>query len=196
MWRAAERGSSFFMGDAGVHRALRKLVRALDAAGIPYAIAGAMALGAHGYERMTAGLDLLLTRDGLAAFKSRASGLGYVEKSKGRCRLRDTENDVVIEILIAGDFPGDRKPKPVAFPDPAAASVDIDGVSCLALPRLVELKLASGLSAPHRLKDLADVQELIKASKLPRDLAEKLDPSVRPKYLELWDAAASGSDAD
>jgi hypothetical protein len=54
---------------------------------------------------------------------------------------------------------------------------------------LIELKLASGLSAPHRLKDLADVLELVKACSLGRELASELDASVRDKYLELWAAA-------
>ncbi|PYQ17831.1 MAG: hypothetical protein DMF79_16520, partial [Acidobacteria bacterium] len=56
------------------------------------------------------------------------------------------------------------------------------------LPRLIELKLASGMTAPHRLKDLADVQELIRAASLSRELANTLDPYVRDKYLELWQA--------
>ncbi len=54
---------------------------------------------------------------------------------------------------------------------------------------LVELELASGLSAAHRLKDLADVLELVRHAQLGRDLASRLDPSVRDKYLELWSAA-------
>ena len=62
-------------------------------------------------------------------------------------------------------------------------------VALLPLPLLVELKLASGISAPHRLKDLADVIELVRALSLPRDFAASLDASVRPKFEELWDAA-------
>jgi hypothetical protein len=62
-------------------------------------------------------------------------------------------------------------------------------VALLPLPKLIELKLASGLSAPHRLKDLADVLELIRALSLPMDLAASLDASVRGKYEELWQAA-------
>jgi hypothetical protein len=54
----------------------------------------------------------------------------------------------------------------------------------LSLPRLIELKLASGMTAPHRL--LADVQRLIAARKLPREFAENLDPYVRAKFDELW----------
>jgi hypothetical protein len=64
-----------------------------------------------------------------------------------------------------------------------------------ALARLAEtldrlqIKLASGLSAPHRLKDLADVLELMRALGLPAELADSLDPSLRAKYAELWQAA-------
>ena len=61
----------------------------------------------------------------------------------------------------------------------------------LALPRFIELKLASGISAPHRIRDLADVLELIRAAKLSRELQQDLDASVRAKYEELWLAAAS-----
>lgn len=51
---------------------------------------------------------------------------------------------------------------------------------------MLELKLASGMSAPHRLRDLADVQETIKARGLGEDFAAHLDPSVGETYLQLW----------
>jgi hypothetical protein len=54
---------------------------------------------------------------------------------------------------------------------------------------LFELKLASGMTAPHRLKDLADVIELIRILQLPAELAAELDPYVRDKFRELWQAA-------
>jgi hypothetical protein len=47
------------------------------------------------------------------------------------------------------------------------------------------LKLASGMTAPHRLKDLADVQELIKLRGLTSEFAEQLDPYVREQFLNL-----------
>jgi len=56
------------------------------------------------------------------------------------------------------------------------------------------MKLASGMTAPHRLRDIADVQDLIAAAKLPASLAEELDPSVRAKYLELWQSVQNVSD--
>ena len=87
---------------------------------------------------------------------------------------------------MAGEYPGDGKPKPVAFPNPEEASVEIDGVPCLELAKLIELKLASGMTNPGRLKDLADVQEMIRALSLPADLVSRLNPFVREKYQELW----------
>ena len=44
------------------------------------------------------------------------------------------------------------------------------------------------MTAPHRLKDLADVQELVKVKNLTADFAEKLNPFVREKFLELQKA--------
>ena len=100
-----------------------------------------------------------------------------------------TRSRVDIDILLAGEYPGDGRPKAVAFPDPSTAAVRGRRVALLPLATLIEMKLASGLSAPHRLKDLADVLELIRTLSLPRDTAASLDPSVREKFDELWQAA-------
>ena len=84
-------------------------------------------------------------------------------------------------------------PKPVVFPEPADFIVVIDGVKTLTLEKLIELKLASGMTAPHRLKDLADDQELIKIKNLTETFAELLDGYVRPKFLELLKAVTKAS---
>lgn len=177
------------MGDARVQRAARQLAESLEKANIPYAIAGAMALNAYGYERVTTDVDVLLTPEGLARFKARFLGLGYVEKFPGSKGLRDAANNVAIDVLLAGEFPGDGKEKPVRFPDPAEVAQPGREYRLLPLPKLIELKLASGMTAPHRLKDLADVIELVRATRLPLDLVEQLDPYVRDKFTELWNAA-------
>lgn len=185
----AREATRFFMGEADVQRALAKVARLLDEDGIPYAIVGAMALNAYGYRRVTVDVDLLLTPGGLEEFKRRHLGLGYVAKFPGSKGVRDTENGVPIDFVLTGDYPGDGLPKPVAFPDPSSAAVRNDRVALLPLPRLIELKLASGMTAPHRLKDLADVIEVIRALDLPETMAGDLDPYVRDKYRELWRAA-------
>jgi hypothetical protein len=102
--------------------------------------------------------------------------------------LRDAEHGVRIEFLVTGQFPGDGKPKPVAFPNPADVAEDRDGIKFVNLPTLVELKVASGSSSPGRMKDLADVQELIKLLNLDRSFGDKLSAYVRCKYEDLWRA--------
>jgi hypothetical protein len=185
----AREATRFFMGESDVQRALEKVARLLEEDGIPYAIIGAMALNAYGYRRVTVDVDLLLTPEGLAMFKAKHLGLGYVQKFPGSKGIRDTENGVPIDVVLAGEYPGDGLPKPVAFPDPALAAVRGERIALLPLPRTIELKLASGMTAPHRLKDLADVIEIIRILRLPAGLAEELDPYVREKYRELWGAA-------
>jgi hypothetical protein len=191
LFAGAAEATRFFMDKADVQRALEKIARLLEEDGIPYAVIGAMALNAYGYRRVTVDVDLLLTREGLEAFREKHLGLGYVQKFPGSKGLRDTENGVPIDVVIAGDYPGDGKPKPVAFPDPAVAAIRGERVALLPLPCLVELKLASGMTAPHRLKDLADVIEIVRILGLPADFVDQLDPFVQDKYREIWQAAQS-----
>jgi hypothetical protein len=56
---------------------------------------------------------------------------------------------------------------------------------------LIELKLASGMTNPLRLRDIADVQELIRILKLPAEFADRLNPFVQDKYRELWSLLAN-----
>jgi hypothetical protein len=72
-------------------------------------------------------------------------------------------------VLITGDYPGDGKPKPVMFPDPSVARSSADGWPVLPLRTLIELKLASAMSAAHRMQDYAD--------------AMSVHPWVAAKYL-------------
>lgn len=186
--QALRAAGEFFMREDAVHRSLRKITSKLDQLGIPYAVAGGMALVAHGYDRTTVDVDVLIPMDALSRVHSELDGLGYLPPFAGSRDLRDTETGVRIEFLLAGQFPGDGKPRSIAFPDPSTASVVMGGMRFLALDRLVELKLASGMTNPARVKDLADVQELVRALHLDAAFALRLDPFVRPKYLELWSA--------
>ena len=175
------------MRDDPVHRTLRDVTQRLDALGIAYAVAGGMALVAHGYDRTTVDVDILLTPEGLTAVHAALEGLGYVPPFAGSKNLRDTATGVRIEFLVSGGFPGDGKPKPVAFPDPSKVGTEIGGIQYVGLPTLIELKLASGMTGGvGRLKDLADVVELIRSLSLLEQFSECLNPYVREKFLELW----------
>jgi len=68
----------FTAGEAPVQKAARKIARALGEQRVPYLVAGGLAVAANGLERLTVDVDLILTREGLAAFKERWLGLGWV----------------------------------------------------------------------------------------------------------------------
>ncbi len=183
---AYEEGLKFFMGKGTLNETLRKIAKDLDDHGINYSVIGAVALNLHGYRRFTEDIDLFLTTKGLDKFRDELVGFGYQPAHENAIKkFRTNGENVTVEIKTSGEYPGDGKEKPVRFSDPAEDQIVIDGVKTLTLEKLLELKLASGMTAPHRLKDLADVQEIIRIKHLGADLADKLDPYVRKKYLEL-----------
>lgn len=179
-----------------VYDSLREIAKRLPEIGVPYAILGGMALVAHGYRRTTEGVDILITPEGFERAHEKLVGLGYrpaFEKSKN---LRDTRTGVQIKLITTGGFPGDGKPKPVAFPDPDTVAVEIDGICYVNLPTLVELKLASGMTNPGRLRDLADVQELVRALGLGDAFAEGLHPYVQQEFRDLAQAVQKMDESD
>jgi len=183
----------FFMEQGVVYESMRRLAQRLDQEGIAYAVIGGMAIAAHGYARLTLDVDVLMTPEGLKKFRAQFVGRGYVPAFAGATKaFIDTESKVRIEIITAGEFPGDGLPKPVQFPNPAGKTIEYDAIQFIALEKLLELKLASGMTAAHRLRDLADVQDLIIALNLSIELEKKLDASVRTEYRRLWEAAQQG----
>lgn len=191
---ALRESSAHFDLNNAVWRTLRRVAKDLDDAGISYMLVGAMALNHHGYARMTTDVDLIMTREGLEQFRERYIGRGYRPAFQNAYKsFRDTDTQVKIEIILAGGFPGDGKPKPVSFPDPSEAVV-LKNIRVVPFARLIELKLASGMSAAHRLSDLGDVQKVIHEMNLPLDFGAKLDESVRGEYERLWHTVNDADD--
>lgn len=182
-------GGRFFQKESATHHTLKKITQKLGELGIDYVVVGGMAMFQHGYRRFTEDVDLLVTREGLREVHRKLDGLGYLPPFQGSKNLRDAEYGVRIEFLVAGEFPGDGRPKPVAFPTPASVAEEIDGIRYVNLPALIELKLASGMTSAERMRDLADVIELIKTLNLTSDFAAALNPFVQEKYKQLWDDA-------
>ena len=187
-WNLQE--SSLFLDDRGpVWDTLFRVTARLNAAGIPYAVIGAMALNAHGYKRVTTDIDIVVSAESRRRIHELLDGRGFLPPFEGSRSLRDTTSGVRIDLLRAGDPAGTDEPKPIVFPDPAVDPLIVkDGVCYVTLEKLVELKLASGISNPGRLKDLADVQSLIGPLRVLREFGERLHPWVRAKWYELWDA--------
>ena len=172
--------------------AARALCERLAAAGAPCAIIGAVACNAYGHRRSTSDVEVLVNAKDSTIVRTALVGNGWAGRFPGaRKMLRDTVHGVDVDVLHSGEFPGDGLPKSVAFPEliPKSDLVElIDGACVISLPRLIELKLASGTSAPaSRRKDLADVYALISANGLPRSYATELHVSMRPAFCKIWD---------
>lgn len=182
---ALREGDMFFEGQGKVQQSLRRIAQRLTEIGVDYAVAGGMAMYAHGFRRYTEDVNVLVTPEGLSKLHGQLEGLGYVRPFAASKNLRDAETGVRIDFLVSGQYPGDGKAGPIAFPLPSAVAQSRDGIQIVSIEKLVELKLASSRGAGRK-KDLGDVQELIRVLKLPLELSAQLHESVRTVYEELW----------
>ena len=169
----------FFEKRSPQHKTMRRLARRLQKARIPYAIMGAMAVNAHGAERTTRDVDVLLTAEGLQRFREQYVGPDY-EPVEGRARrFVERQSGVTVDCLVSGRYPGSGQPGPIAFPDPTAASEEIDKIRVLTLPQLIQLKLAA-----RRFSDFGDVVFLIRTHNLDESFLPQLHPSVHQDFIE------------
>lgn len=192
---ALREASLYFEGMNTVHLTLQRLAKRLDELGVDYAVAGGMCLFRHGFQRVTRDVDVLVTRDGLAQIHENLEGRGYLKPFEASKSLRDTDTGVRIDFIISGQFPGEGRPGPIAFPVPKDVATEIDGIRYVDLVPFIELKLASG-QASHRGQDLVDVQNLIRVRSLPREFADRLHQSLRPAFLSKWDDAQRAAQDD
>jgi hypothetical protein len=178
-WKRLKEIDMFFQKNDPVHKSMRRIVKRLEKAKIPYAIVGGMAVNAHGHHRTTDDLDVLLTAEGLAEFCKRFVPKQYETHSRLPRRFTDRTNQVTIDFLVTGLFPGSGKPGPIAYPDPSAVRETIDDAQVLDLLNLIQLKLAA-----RRYQDFADVVSLIRVHQLDESFTDRLHPSVRGDYIE------------
>jgi hypothetical protein len=175
----------FWCGCGKIHNMLRHVGSILDFVGIPYAVFGRAAAFAHGFEQYNLDTDLIVvTEEGLQKMQRVLPFRGFTIISERR--FRDSLTDLEFKIIRSGRLAGPA-PCPIRFPDPSA-SVMINGYRVVDLPRFIDLKLAMGLWET-RMRDLADVLQLIQHAKLPREVVNDLHPYVRDEYERLWQLA-------
>ena len=124
---------------------------------------------------------MLVARERLRDLAVALNGHGWRPRyASAKRSWRDVTRGVDVDVITSCDFPGDGLPKAVSYPVPDAdvtVRTPLEGVPVLDLVQLVQLKLASAASAPHRAKDAADVRALIVANELPWAFAAELDVS-------------------
>src|SRR5262245_26118767 len=105
---AYEERRAFFRGQGMLNNALLRVAADLERHGIDYAVIGAVALNQHGYQRFTANIGLLLTREGLQKFRDELVGRGYVPAFAGATKaFKTSEDNVRVEVVTAGEYTGD-----------------------------------------------------------------------------------------
>ena len=181
-------------GSERVAFAMSKLAKSLEREGIEYCVIGGNALHAHGYERATTDVDVLMTKEGLEKFVNTHVGRGYVRQFEGaKTKFRNTADDIPIDIVLTGSFPGDKQTE-VPFPEPSEISYEESffalgdnqqTIRMVDLRNLINLKLISYKDLPdERAQDYIDVRKLIEINLLGDDYVEKLHPSVRELFLK------------
>jgi len=176
---------ALYEGRGRLQKTYERLAKRLEALGIAFGLAGGYALILHGVRRFTEDINLLVTPEGMASLTDELVGKGYLPVEGSIRSIRDADTGVRIDFLVSGEYPGDGKPKPVVFPDPGERLEPGRDIKVVDLRTLIELKLASGMTEPKRLQDLADVQRLMEVHRLDRSFADSLHPYVRTKFLEL-----------
>jgi hypothetical protein len=169
----------FHSGKDPAHQSLRRLIKRLEKAKILHAVMGGMAVYAHGHRRLTDDVDILVTREGLEAFRREFVPRDYEPVPKRSRRFTDKTNGITIDFLVTGLFPGLGKPGPIAFPDPALVRQQIGKIQFIDRVNLIQLKLAA-----RRHQDFADVVSLISIHNLDESFLDHLHPSVHQDFIE------------
>lgn len=145
---------------------LRKLTQLTAKDDVRFLVIGGHALGAHGYNRQTGDLDLLAAKETRPFWDKALEELGYqsFQNHEVFCRYRPPTIDSWPIDLMFVDADTFRKM------ESAAVQAKFGGVSALApsAEHMIALKLhALAQGQEHReSKDLLDVVELVKRSKL------------------------------
>lgn len=174
-----------FSMDGPVWRTLRRATQALDEAGIPYVVIGGLAVFLHGHRRMTTDVDLVVSSVDRATVKDALQAFGLMLRKGEFIGPEDVRVHLAFDDMPAGaDWA-----KSIRFPDPrlAVERSRIKGFATVRLARLIEIKLACGLTNPRRPQDIADVLRLIDVNRLDKRFAGKLHPLLRKEYKRLID---------
>jgi hypothetical protein len=172
------------LGNESLWETAKSCHELLSEAGIPYAVAGGVAVCLHGYQRNTVDLDLLVQPGRAEAVRTAFEPAG-IAWNEDEHEFR-TPSGVAIQFLVAGERAG--KGSEVRFRDPGEPEVvtEREGLPVLSLAALIESKIACGQANLRRThKDFADVVELVAKHELGRDFARHLHKSVRAMFRQL-----------
>jgi hypothetical protein len=149
-------------------RAAKLASQKLFEADIPHALAGGLAVGAHGYPRTTEDVDFLV---GDEAFEKHAEGFVTL-----KLPLIAVGN-VRVDFVSIDESKSEKQQLRPAVEEPLQS----DGVPIVPLPALVYMKLKAG-----RQKDTADLVELLKRGRVDLEAMDRYLEEYAPEQLRRW----------
>jgi hypothetical protein len=184
-WHDLAEAWMIFSMEGPVWGTLRRAHAALDDAEIPHAVVGGLAVFLHGHRRMTTDVDVLVRPQDVACVIDALRDAG-MERKKGEFI---GDEDVRMHLLITGEPEGIDWAKAIHFPDPVDARVveTIDDFPTVVLARILEMKLACGLSNPRRPRDIDDALRLMEVHELDKRFVTRLHPLLRKDFKRLVD---------
>jgi len=174
---------------AKVRERLLRATRALNEAGIPYAVAGGNAVASwvatvdEGAVRNTRDVDLLVRRDDLPAITNVLQQAGFVPGTLlDVVMFRDGEEGKPSEAVHLL-FSGERTRPDHLLPAPEIETVDDpDNFRVVTLDSLVLMKLMS-----NRRKDQVHVEDLINVGLIDASWLSKLPPELAARLKQILD---------
>ena len=167
-----------------VIKALDQLLHACDCEAV---VAGGWAVWRHGYVgRVTQDVDIALPKASVDEFLRVASVSGFerITQPPGRWRkLCHRDSGIDVDILPEGGRPGTlSRPAPTTIPHPKSMGAIRGILKYISFLSLIELKLAAG-----RLRDAADVVELVRANRERIDEVRQHLRKIHPQYAARFE---------
>jgi hypothetical protein len=164
--------------DGPLLQVAREVSRILREAGIDGAVIGGVATVLHGHVRTTLDIDVFVPPP--------AKTVGDVLLKNGfqfdASKKEFVRDGVPVHLVL--------EPQTGYVPTGRA---EIDGITTVDLPDLINLKLRSGTRSVTRAQDIADVIGLIRVRQLTSKFASQIEKDLRPEFRKLAAAIASES---
>ena len=169
-------------------RVVQAIDRVLRAADCEAVVGGGWAVWRHGFvNRVTQDIDVVLPADRIEEFLRVASVTGFQVLASGAGRwpkVLHKETGVQVDILPEGERPGVPPDlAPTTIPSPQQLGAVAGALTYMRIEELVELKLAAG-----RLKDRADVVEILRANPSKITGIRTHLAAVHDRYVDAFDA--------
>lgn len=168
-------------------RVVNAIDRVLQATDCEAVVGGGWAVWRHGFvNRVTQDIDIVVPADRIEEFLQVASVSGFqvLTRVPGRWpKLLHRETNVQVDILPEGERPGiPPNLAPTTIPSPRKLGAISGALRYVAISTLIELKLAAA-----RLKDKADVVELLRANADEVSQIRFHLTTVHPQYVEMFE---------